>query len=117
MRRALASIIFSICIVSATAYCLPGITASGVPVREGICAGGNKYFGKTIKIYQINKDGSQGKLIGTYDCLDKGGTDAIRKGYVIDVWRPDLNSCQEFMNLVYENGAKGKVYLEVDENL
>lgn len=97
----------------ATAYCLPGKTASGKPVAEGVCAGGNKYYGKTLRVYQRKPDGSIGSLIGTYECCDKGGTDAIKKGYVIDIWQPDLDSCQDFMDLVYMDGCQGKIYIEV----
>ena len=98
----------------ATAYCLQGKTASGEYVREGICAGSNLYFGKKITIYQRLPDGTIGNLIGTYDCLDKGGTDAIRNGYVIDVWKKDLEACQEFMNLVYQDNCGGNIYIVVD---
>lgn len=122
MRKIINSIIlcllsFAIVLTPAklTAYCLKGTTASGEKVREGICAGGNMYFGKSITIYQKYPDGKIGKYIGTFECLDKGGTDAIKKGYVIDVWKPDLKSCQELMNLAYENGCEGNVYILVED--
>lgn len=92
-----------------TAYCLPGITASGEPVREGICATGKKeWIGKTIVLYQRLPDGNVGEIIGIYECKDTGC-----RSSVIDVWFPDLDKCQEFMNRVYENGCKGKVFIQV----
>lgn len=92
-----------------TAYCLPGITASGEQVREGICASSKKeWIGKTIILYQRLPDGNVGEIIGIYECKDTGC-----KGSVIDVWFPDLDKCQEFMNRVYEDGCKGKVFIQV----
>lgn len=98
----------------ATSYCLPGTTASGESVREGICAGGDEYFGKTVYLFQRLPDGSIGKFIGMYECTDKGGTDAIKSGNVIDIWKPDKKACQEFMNLVYQDDCEGKIYIVVD---
>lgn len=95
----------------ATAYCLQGITASGEEVREGICATGNEeYFGKTIMMYQRKEDGL-GDFIGVYECLDTGCSKDV-----IDVWCKDLDSCQEFMDKVYENGCQGKVYIFIIED-
>lgn len=114
---ALIAVLFAITLIPAraTAYCLPGITASGEPVREGICSGGSMYYGKTINIYQRMPDNSVGSLIDTYECLDKGGTDAIRNGYVIDIWQPDLEACHEYMKMVYMDGCQGKIYVEILE--
>lgn len=92
-----------------TAYCLPGITASGQEVREGICASGNKeLFGKTIIVFQRLPDGKLGKIIGEYEVLDTGCAQTV-----IDVWQKDLESCQEYMNIVYEDGCQGNVYILV----
>lgn len=99
----------------ATAYCVSGITASGEETRIGICAGSKDYMGKTIILYQRLPDGSIGELIGIYECLDTGGTKGIKSGTVIDVWCPDLESCQDFMDTVYEDNCKGKVYIQVVE--
>lgn len=96
--------------VSATAYCLKGRTASGQVVRDGICAGSDLYFGKTIAVYK-----KSGELIGYYECLDKGGTKGIKSGNVIDIWCSDYDSCKDFMELIYEDEAKGKVYIQVME--
>lgn len=97
----------------ATAYCLSGKTASGQTVRKGICAGKKEWFGKTIYIYKRLPDDSVGELIGIYECLDAGGTKAIKTGKVIDVWCEDYSSCQDFMNLVYEDDCKGKIYIQI----
>lgn len=95
----------------ATAYCLPGTTASGQEVRKGICASGNKdYFGKTVVVYQRLPSDEVGEIIGIYEVLDCGCSK-----HVIDVWCPDLNECQEFMNRVYEDGCQGKIFVQVLE--
>lgn len=100
----------------ATAYCLSGTMANGNKVHEGACAGANKYFGKTIVMYKRLPGDKLGDYIGTYTVEDRGGTKGIKQGYVIDVWRPNLDECQEFMNLVYEDGCKGNIYILVKEN-
>lgn len=93
----------------ATAYCLDGDTASGKHVRKGICATGNKeWVGKTCILYQRLPDDSVGEIIGIYEIEDTGC-----KPTVIDVWCPDLDECQEFMNRVYEDGCAGRVYTQV----
>ena len=95
----------------ATAYCLQGTTASGEPVRVGICASGRKeLFGKTVILYQRLPDGSVGRGLGIFEVKDTGC-----KPGVIDVWMPDLEWCDNFMRIVYQNGCKGKIYCEVIE--
>ena len=98
----------------ATAYCLPGTMANGKKVHDGACAS-NKYFGKTIVMYQRLPGDKLGKYIGTYTVEDKGATRGLKNGWVVDVWRPDLAACQDFMNLVYEDGCKGNIYIIVKE--
>lgn len=97
--------------VHATAYCVTGTTKSGEYTREGICAGKEEWLGKEILIFQKLPDGKMGKCLGKYEVLDTGGTEGLKNGKVIDIWKPDLDSCQEFMDLVYEDGCKGKVYI------
>lgn len=97
----------------ATAYCVSGVTASGEVTRNGICAGKKEWIGKTIILYQRLPDNSVGEMIGMYECLDTGGTDGIREGRVIDVWCPDIDSCQEFMNRIYEDGCEGRCYIQI----
>ena len=97
----------------ATAYCVSGVTASGEITRDGICAGKDEWLGKTIILYQRLPDNKIGEQIGIYECLDTGGTPGLKEGKVIDVWCQDLDTCQEFMNLVYEDGCQGHVYIQV----
>lgn len=92
----------------ATAYCLDGITASGTEVREGICAmSDSSLIGMTAVVYQRLPDGSIGDYIGTYEIEDTGCA-----ANVIDVWCTE-EDCQSFMDKVYENGAKGKVFIQI----
>ena len=94
-----------------TAYCLQGITCTGKEVRPGICASGNKdLIGKTLILYQRLPDGSVGRMLGILECEDTGCSE-----YVIDTWMPDLEWCQEWMNVVYEDGCQGKIYVQVIE--
>lgn len=93
----------------ATAYCLQGITCTGDEVREGIAATGRKdLIGTTIILYQRLPNGDVGKGIGIYEVKDSGCNENV-----IDVWKPDLDACQEFMDEVYKDGCKGKIYCEV----
>ena len=100
----------------ATAYCLPGTTASGLPVQPGICAMNKQVvkeqglMGKTVVLYQRLPDGTRGAELGTYEIADTGC-----KKNVIDVWFEDLEQCQQFMNKVYEDGCKGKIFYEIKE--
>lgn len=95
----------------ATAYCLDGITASGEYVRDGICATGDKsHIGEVAVLYQRLPDGTRGDYIGTYDVRDCGCHENV-----IDVWCANLEECKQFMNRVYENGAKGKIYVYFEE--
>lgn len=98
-----------------TAYCIKGITASGELTHEGICAGSSVYLGKIIKIYQRLPDDSIGKHLGTFICKDTGGTKAIKSGKCIDIWFPDKYKCQEWMDKVYADGCKGKIYFKIIE--
>lgn len=97
----------------ATAYCMGTVTASGNKVREGICAGKPEWMGKTILVYQRLPGDKVGDLIGIYECLDTGGTEAIKNGWVIDIYQPDLEACQDFMDLVYAEGCEGKIFIQV----
>lgn len=92
-----------------TAYCLDGQTASGQYVRKGLCACGDKaLFGKTVILYQRLPSGEIGDIIGIYEVLDTGCSKNV-----IDVWFPNLEECQEYMNRVYEDGCQGKVYVQI----
>ena len=98
----------------ATAYNGPSDhTYTGKPVHEGICGGCEAYIGKTIILYQRLPGDQIGEVFGIYECEDTGpGTDGFREGRVIDVWQPK-DQLQEFMNRVYEDGCKGKVWIQV----
>lgn len=76
-----------------TAYMIQGKTAMGVPTHEGICAS-DPHLGEVALVYT-----EQGEFIGQYYCCDTGGTDAIRAGYVLDIWCPDMESCKELMRI------------------
>lgn len=90
----------------ATAYCLQGKTYTGHQVHKGIAATGDKsLLGKIVIVYQRLPDGSMGDYIGLYEVLDTG----CKQG-VLDIWCEDLDACQDFMDTVYKNGAKGRVY-------
>lgn len=83
----------------------------GTEVRDGVVACGDQsLLGKTIVMYQRLPNDEVGKIIGIYDVEDTGCSK-----HVIDVWHKDLEQCQEFMNLVYEDGCQGKIFIQVWE--
>lgn len=99
-----------------TAYHHGEITASGVPVRRGICAVKREWMGLTAVVYACNPDGRIGDLLGYWECLDTGfggdadgdGVGSIEAGKVIDMYFPTLEECQEWME---QTG--GKVYVQL----
>ena len=89
-------------------------TCTGDKVRKGICGGCKDYIGKTIVLYQRLPNDEVGAILGIWECLDTGtGTEGFQQGRVIDVYQPTLEECQDFMNLIYEDGCKGKVWIQV----
>lgn len=89
-------------------------TCTGDKVREGICGGCKDYIGKTIVLYQRLPNDEVGRILGIYECLDTGtGTEGFQQGRVIDVYQPTLEECQDFMNLIYEDGCQGRVYIQI----
>ncbi len=102
----------------ATAYNGPtDHTCTGKPVHKGICGGCQAYLGKTIILYQRLPGDEIGQIIGYYECEDTGpGTEGFQQGRVIDVYCPTLEECQDFMDLVYSNGAQGRCYIQVLED-
>ena len=89
-------------------------TCTGDKVREGICGGCKDYIGKTIVLYQGLPNDEVGKILGIWECLDTGtGTEGFQQGKVIDVYQPSLEECQDFMDLICEDGCKGKVWIQV----
>ena len=86
-----------------TAYHYGEITASGTPVRRGICAVKREWMGLTAVVYECNPDGSMGDLLGYWECLG-----SIEAGKVIDMYFPTLEECQAWME---QTG--GKVYVQL----
>lgn len=74
-----------------TAYCLHGVTATGGTTRPGIAAC-DPHIGEIAIIYTLD-----GEYLGSFEVTDTGGTDAIHKGYVIDVWFDTYEECKEWM--------------------
>ena len=99
----------------ATAYVgTSDITCTGYKVREGICGGCDAYIGKTIVLYQRLPNDEVGEILGIWECLDTGiGTEGFRQGRVIDVYKPTLEDCQKFMEEVYKDNCKGRVWIQV----
>ena len=85
-----------------TAYCMGHHTAMGVPVHNGICAVSEDHLGDVAIIYTTT-----GNFLGYYYCCDTGGTDDIRNGYVIDVYRSNLTQCKNYMRI-----TGGSVYVK-----
>lgn len=101
----------------ATAYNGPtDTTCTGDKVRKGICGGCEAYLGKTIILYQRLPGDEIGTCLGIWECLDTGtGTEGFQQGRVIDCWMPE-DELQDFMDLVYSNGAQGKVFIQILED-
>ena len=99
-----------------TAYHHGEITASGVPVRRGICAVKREWMGLTAIVYEYKPDGGMGDMIGIWECLDTGfggdadgdGVGSIESGKVIDMYFPTLEECRDWME---QTG--GKVYVQL----
>lgn len=102
----------------ATAYNGPSdTTCTGKKARRGICGGCDAYIGKTIILYQRLPGDKVGQILGVFECEDTGpGTEGFQQGKVIDVYCPTLEECQEFMDLIYTNGAQGKCYIQILED-
>lgn len=83
----------------------------GTQTRYGVCASGDKsLLGKTVICYKRLPNDGIGEIIGIYQVEDTGCSE-----YVIDIWMPNLEECQEVMNKVYEDGCKGKIWIQVFE--
>lgn len=80
--------------IKTTAYCCGTTTASGTPVRYGVVASDDEHFGVNWLAMIWMEDG---EFVGYFTCEDKGGTEAIHKGYVIDVYFPTYDECVEWM--------------------
>ena len=69
-------------------------------------------IGKTIVMYQRLPNDEVGEIIGIFEIEDTGSAKGAREGHVIDVWKPNIAECQEFMNRVYEDDCGGKVWVQ-----
>ena len=76
--------------MAVTAYCVSGITKSGVRTRPGIAAAdpGVLPLGSVIRV-----EGLQGPYDGTYTVADTGG--AV-KGHIIDIYMKDCAAARRF---------------------
>ena len=98
-----------------TAYCQGTITATGVPVRKGICAVKKEWIGLTAIVYS-NENGKPGELLGYWECLDTGfggdangdGIGSIQEGKVIDMFFPTEDECYEWMKV-----SGGKCFIQL----
>ena len=88
--------------IKTTAYCCGEITANGSKVHYGGCASSAEHMGDIAILYTID-----GEYIGQFEVNDAGGTDAIRNGWVIDVYHPTYQECKDYMAL-----TRGKVYVK-----
>ena len=85
----------------ATAYYTGHHTANGSAVHTGGCAC-NPHVGDVAIVYTLD-----GNFLGYYECNDKGGTEGLYAGTVIDIYRNNLTQCQMFMKI-----TGGKVYVK-----
>lgn len=85
----------------ATAYILKGTTATGGTTRPGICAC-NPHVGEIAIVYTMDGD-----YLGMYECTDTGGTDGLKNGTVIDIWKANYTQAESFMKL-----TGGEVYVK-----
>ena len=87
-------------VMNATAYCQGEVTANGSKVHSGGCAC-NPHLGDIAIVYTLDGD-----YLGLYECNDTGGTDGLKNGTVIDIYRKNYTQCQSFMKI-----TGGKVYV------
>lgn len=94
--------------IRCTVYTAPegSITADGSKVREGIVAGKKDLLGYTAILYDEDMN-----LIGYFEFKDTGGHKGLKNGTRIDIFRNDLDSCNEWIekygDYVYMQIVKG----------
>lgn len=104
-------------LMNATAYTGGTKTATGKTPREGFVAVDKAHMGDgwVAVVYRAipNERGGYdiGEMLWILECEDTG-PNGVSKGYTIDIYRDDLDGCQELMDEVYENGSKGKVFVQ-----
>jgi 3D (Asp-Asp-Asp) domain-containing protein len=72
----------------ATAYCVTGLTASGVPVAPGLVSADPEVIPLGSMIYVETP-----LMSGVYQVMDTG---ALIKGKIIDIFIPSYEACMEF---------------------
>lgn len=97
----------------ATAYLDTGkLTYTGKNGHLGIAGASKNHIGQTAIVYQRLPGDVLGEVIGIYEIEDTGPAEGAANGFVIDIWQPDMDGCQQFMNRVYEDGCEGKVFVQ-----
>ena len=91
-----------------TAYCMGHHTANGSAVHEGGCACSPDHIGDVAIVYTL-----EGEFIGYLECNDTAGPDsAVTAGKVIDVYKPTLDMCQEYMEKVGKSQSVGVLWID-----
>lgn len=94
--------------IRCTCYIEHGITASGQKTRPHTAAGPREWLGCVGALYQVKEDGTMGDFIGYYEFTDTGAGidtdgdgkgDTIINGESIDVWEPDIEMAQEWIDI------------------
>lgn len=93
--------------MATTAYCMGHHTADGSPVHEGGCAINAEHLGQIAIVYTTD-----GNFLGYYEVNDVGGTEGLKAGRVIDIYRCNLTRCESYMKV-----TQGKVWVKfIDGN-
>lgn len=85
----------------ATAYFMGHHTANGSAVHEGGCACSPEHLGDVAIVYTLD-----GNFLGYYECNDTGGTEGLKAGTVIDIFRCNYTRSKSLMRIVGRNGGK-----------
>lgn len=89
-----------------TAYCIRGITATGGTTHPGIAAC-NTHVGEVAVIYSVD-----GKYLDTVIITDTGGSEGMRSGKVLDMWKCNRTQAQSWMRLTATDNGKSMVYVQ-----
>ncbi|MBR4406026.1 MAG: hypothetical protein IKT30_06600 [Bacteroidaceae bacterium] len=93
-----------------TAYCMGHHTANGSAVHEGGCACSPDHIGDVAIVYTLG-----GEFIGYLECNDTAGPDsAVTAGKVLDVYKPTLDMCQDYMEMVGESQSVWVMWVKGD---
>jgi hypothetical protein len=91
--------------MSATAYCVGHHTADGSAVFEGGCASSLDHIGDVAIVYTLDNE-----FLGYLICNDTGKEGGgVRAGKVLDVYKPDMDACQAYMEKI---GKSQKVWVK-----